>query len=212
MGYTHYWYKKPTISRARWARILEDFKKVIPKFQDAGVGLAGANGEGEPIITEEAIVFNGDCNCGHPKNAEITIPWPTEYAQGVANPFTEDAQKGQWFGGAKIEKRVCNGDCSYETFALERSSKRIKGIDDKSDGKVFSCTKTAFRPYDWAVITILIIAKHHLGDKIRVESDGEIQNWADGMKLCLIELGYGMDFQFGREEKEAKKKEAEAVT
>ena len=193
MGYTHYWYREKEIDQRDFVNIVDDFKKVLSKILEAGVILAGGLGEGEPIITYNEVIFNGARKCGHPKNEEIVIPWPSKNAGGIANPFKEDALAGQWFAGAEIEKRVCNGDCSYETLFFPRARK-ISDYDDPKDGLFFDCTKTAFRPYDLAVITFLVIAKHYLGDKIKVKSDGEDCHWFDGKMLCQMELGYGFNF------------------
>jgi hypothetical protein len=62
-------------------------------------------------------------------------------------------------------------------------------------GKYFGFCKTAFKPYDWAVTAFLIIAKHYLGDRILVHSDGTSANWHDARLICQIELGYGMEFK-----------------
>jgi hypothetical protein len=38
------------------------------------------------------------------------------------------------------------------------------------------------------------VAKHYLGDDIRVNTDGEDAHWFDGKVLCQAELGYGMEY------------------
>jgi len=63
-------------------------------------------------------------------------------------------------------------------------------------GLYFQCCKTAYKPYDLAVIICLIIAKHHLGKDLLVSSDGELSHWQDGMLICQKILGYGLDFSF----------------
>ena len=67
--------------------------------------------------------------------------------------------------------------------------------DKDKVGKYFGCCKTAFRPYDVAVTAFLVIAKHYLGDKIIVHSDGEMDGWKDAMNLCQDVLGYGKSFR-----------------
>jgi len=119
---------------------------------------------------------------------------------------------GTWFAGLKLKKRTCDGDCSHETFSLplevekEDWQKPIGRIshydsggrpvynDPKEVGLYFQCCKTAFKPYDLAVIICLIIAKHHLNNQILISSDGRIENWKDGMVICQKILGYGLDF------------------
>jgi len=119
---------------------------------------------------------------------------------------------GTWFAGLKLRYRTCNGDCSHETFNLpceiEKSDwqKPISKIshynangkpvynNPKEIGRYFEFCKTAYKPYDLAVIICLIIAKHHLKEEIIVSSDGRIDTWKDGMLICQKILGYGLDF------------------
>jgi len=65
--------------------------------------------------------------------------------------------------------------------------------DQRHADKYFQSCKTAFRPYDLAATAFLAIAKHHLGGKILVESDGTIMHWMDAVKLCQNVLGYGFE-------------------
>jgi len=192
MGYSHYFRREKEIPKEAFSSIVSDFKKLLPKISELGISLAGGNGDGEPQVTEEGIIFNGNQHCGHLKNAEICIPWPSEHAKGIAG-FTEDVESGHWFAGVTIDKRVCNGDCSYETFHFPRVME-LEGWDRAEEGKYFQFCKTAFRPYDLAVIAALIVVKHYLKDKITVSSDGEIEHWMDGMLLCEQILGFGMGF------------------
>ena len=39
-------------------------------------------------------------------------------------------------------------------------------------------------PYDAAVTACLVVMKHHLGDAIRVSSDGEIGDWTAGLEIA----------------------------
>ena len=121
---------------------------------------------------------------------------------------------GTWFAGLKLKHRTCGGDCSHETFSLpvriekEDWQKPIGEIshydqhgkpvynDPKEIGLYFDCCKTAYKPYDLAVIICLIIAKHHLAEDILVASDGTLENWKDGMLICQKILGYGLEFTF----------------
>jgi len=120
---------------------------------------------------------------------------------------------GTWFAGLKLKHRSCAGDCSHETFSLpvkiekDDWQKPIGEIshydqhgkpvynDKKEIGLYFNCCKTAYKPYDLAVIICLIIAKHHLTKEILVSSDGTLENWKDGMLICQKILGYGLDFK-----------------
>lgn len=192
MGYSHYWRKEPQIDAAIMGAIVSDFNRVVLPLHDNGIPLAGPMGDGVPKITAELIAFNGLSNCGHPQNAEITIPWPTQDGGGLDK--SHNAEAGHWFAGVQIEARCCNGSCDYETFGFTRETPDREQWDD-SDGRVFDCCKTAFRPYDIAVTACLLIAKHRLGNTIKVSTDGTDANWFDAKMLCQMVLGYGLEYE-----------------
>jgi len=200
MGYTHYWYRDQELNQANFGHVVKDFNKIIPTLEHLGVKLADGIGENKPVINVEQIWFNGLENCGHTKR-EIGLAWPTENAQGIANGFKENFTVIEnydfWF--SMINRRVCSGSCSYETFDLERV---IKTESHYEGNKVFYCTKTNYYPYDMAVNICLIIAKHYLKDQILVKSDGTLEQWQDAIQICDHFLGYGSDFSFDESPKE----------
>jgi hypothetical protein len=59
MGYTHYWYRKPEIPAETFARIRDDFARLLPELAQRGVRLGDAWGKGQPVVNDEAIAFNG---------------------------------------------------------------------------------------------------------------------------------------------------------
>jgi hypothetical protein len=196
MGYTHYWYRELEINKGKMKAIVDDFAKIVLRLDDMGVHLAGGLGEGVPQIDTTQIWFNGPDNCGHPKNSEISIPWPTPTASGVKDGAGVAA--GSWFAGATLETRCCDGSCSYETFHFPRVMD-MKGFlqpSERDSRLYFTCCKTAYRPYDLAVTACLVIAKHHLADDVIVSSDGEIQHWAEAIELCRVYLGYEELYHF----------------
>ena len=109
---------------------------------------------------------------------------------------------GTWFAGLKLMTRTCGGDCSHESFVLNRDFKPEEWMNPKENGMYFQCCKTAYKPYDLAVNCAMIIAKHHLKEQIIVHSDGELDNWKDAMQLCQNVLGYGNEFDFDKDEDE----------
>jgi len=116
-------------------------------------------------------------------------------------PDPRQAVVGSWFAGVVLNQRTCDGDCSYETFYFPRVlPERYAPVchDRRHVGKYFQSCKTAFRPYDLAVTAFLIIAKHHLGERMLVKSDGTIAHWMDAVKLCQNVLGYGFDFELSK--------------
>lgn len=197
MGYTHYWYRPEVIAPETFRAIVVDTQKVLAEIEGYEIPLAGPMGTGRPELTAELIGFNGADECGHPDNKSIIIPWPTSDAGGVKSGA---GAAGTWFAGATLQTRTCDGSCSYESFIIEREVFRAEREKDKPNPRgVFNCCKTAFRPYDLAVTAVLIIAKHHLGAALTVQSDGEAAHWFDGAMLCQSLLGYGLGFTLDRE-------------
>ena len=70
------------------------------------------------------------------------------------------------------------GEDGHETFVFEKdvdmNGRFIQYEDDETKSRIFNFCKTAQKPYDIAVCCALIIAKKHLGDGIKVSSDGMI--------------------------------------
>ena len=56
MGWTHYWQRKITLPADRFMKALEDFRIMLAKTD---IKLAGADGLGEPVLSEKEIIFNG---------------------------------------------------------------------------------------------------------------------------------------------------------
>jgi hypothetical protein len=186
MGYNHYWEVDAEIDRESFSFIVADFQRIVLTLDDLGVRLAGPLGEGLPEIDADHITFNGVWHCGHVKNEEIVIPFPTEDASGIGS--SGDAVAGSYFGmGTWIKHRTCDGNCSYETFWLSRKCKDAARI---VNGRFSDSCKTGFRPYDLAVQCVLLIAKHHLQDRISVWSGGSDYHWNDARRLCYLHLNY----------------------
>lgn len=62
MGYTHYFYRKPELDPEKYKKLVEDIKKIIAA---GGVTIKNGMGEGEPVLTDEEVLFNGDADQGH---------------------------------------------------------------------------------------------------------------------------------------------------
>lgn len=168
MGYTHYWRRVQEFDPESYKAVVRDFQRIRRHLRMAGVMFAGPHGDGEPVFNDEQIRFNGPSNCGH-DHRDLGITWPAENPDPEA--VTDEA--GTWFAGLTLNRRTCGGDCSHESFILDRI--------DRED---FNFCKTAYKPYDLAVCCVLIIAKHHLGKAISVSSDGGPEQWRDAVELC----------------------------
>lgn len=86
------------------------------------------------------------------------------------------------------------GDDGHETFYLPKVYTRKMPSSLSHLNLPFQFCKTARKPYDINVCCCLIIAKHHLGDDIRVNSDGSLNDWKEAMEKCQEHLGYGAYF------------------
>lgn len=205
MGYTHYWYREKEIDAETYGKIISDFKAAMPGFKWLGLPLAGPMGKGKPIVTESEVRFNGLERCGHAQR-DLGITWPAATVKNGTAPSTELAVVGSWFAGAQLDQRTCGGDCSHETIAFDRvqvtqferrdGSKWSKDPqkEGKERGLYFEFCKTAYKPYDLAVTIFLVIAKHYLGKRLLVSSDGEIQHWTEAVGVCNRAFGYGDEF------------------
>ena len=212
MGYTHTYYVKKSYDGGKFARVVTDFKELLKPLEHLGVKLGDAFGEGDPVITNDEIRFNGIAECGHLKR-DLGIAWPARGAKGLQSTsakcmFDELHEKlDTWGFGAKLTRRTCGGDCSHETFVLERVSTIPRNHSlDRFHPLRFAFCKTAYKPYDLAVIACLIIAKHHFGYEIKILSNGQSKDWDDARMLCQHFLGYGEDFELdsgGEEESES---------
>jgi len=89
------------------------------------------------------------------------------------------------------------GELGHETFYFERKisamdlQRHKKVHSNLQEDEVFNFCKTAQKPYDLAVVAVLVAAKHHFGSDIRVSSDGNEDEWQAGVNLVKHELGYG---------------------
>ena len=89
-----------------------------------------------------------------------------------------------------------DGNLAHEGFSFPRVTKKTY-TDDYPSNMRFDFCKTCNKPYDIAVCSTLIIAKHHLGSAVMVESDGDLSThgWKSAVELVQRTLGYGTDFQ-----------------
>ena len=96
-------------------------------------------------------------------------------------------------------------EAGHEWFILQSKispeeiarQERIFGKEEEEvEHPNFFFCKTARKPYDVCVTACLIIAKHYLGNEIKISSDGETSEWNEAKTYCQEILGYGKSFQF----------------
>lgn len=202
IGYSHYIQRPRELPVAEFTLLRDDAQRLIEAAQQRGIKLGDAWGQGHPVVSRTEITLNGLEACGHDKNESVVIPCPAANAGGLGEEG-EDAISGQWFAGSELITRVCNGNCSYETFSIPRIMKIEKWqTPTKVDGVnlYFDFCKTAYRPYDLVVTAILLAAKHRLKNRIRVSSDGTDAQWWDTKLFTFNVLGFGPEYAFRPEE------------
>lgn len=186
MGYTHYWRRVKELDVEKFNTFIEDCTAIIKKVTSIGIPIAGSHGIDFPDITNGLIAFNGLEDCGH-ESRNLGITWPSDTASGIGNQ--DEQVKGSWFAGAMLQHQSCGGDCSHESFIIERVYEcTYSKPDDK--GRYFAFCKTAYKPYDLAVVMCLLVAQHHFGNDIVLSSDGTEAQWADGCKAVRNLFGY----------------------
>jgi hypothetical protein len=78
------------------------------------------------------------------------------------------------------------GGDAHEDFLFQRD--KLGRANDR--GEAFTFCKTNQKPYDIVVCAVLIAAKKHFGDDLKVTSDGDEADWAAGLDLADRLLGY----------------------
>jgi len=192
MSYSHYWYPYEPIEARYFKRIKKDFRKLL--FLEKNIFLPilyGADGIGDPVITDTRIAFNGDRHCSHQSRHSILFCIP-----GLEDKAINQSLKGT--GAAESRSRGCSGGkCSCDAMAL--FSDQDKGYAELSNGAESLFTgsvKTNLKPYDIAVQCLLIVAWYRVPGFI-AESDGQQEQWFRAMLLCQMNLGYGLAFRLG---------------
>lgn len=96
-----------------------------------------------------------------------------------------------WFNGDGSQ------DLAHETFIFPMNEELAKlSTDCHGPGGLWDFTKTARKPYDLAVCAVLLVLKHHLGEFLWINSDGDRceEEWLPAERLVKDVLGYDLRF------------------
>jgi hypothetical protein len=162
MGYTHYFYHR-TIEENAWNKITEGTKKLIEAIEEGNYPKHKYWPESVPL---KICSLKYDEATGEELEVE---------------PIVDEDQI--WFNGATVEDAEGNTvDTSFETFVLPRvvSDERIR--EDRCEpimDKAFDFCKTARRPYDLIVCSVLLLVEHYAPEDVLVKSDGDYNDWAE---------------------------------
>lgn len=192
MGYTHYWRRPKELDTSKFKLAVDDCRKVCETLP---IPLGDGCGKGEPEFSNDAVIFNGSVNSQNLYKAAVSIPWPTENAEGVAGVGDAEPKAGHWFAGDLLDARCCdeNGDGSYETFVVDRAFEP-QDWEKPKNGRYFAFCKTGYRPYDFCVQCCLIVFKEYFPAEFIVRSDGTDKQWNEARDICQHVLGYGLTF------------------
>ncbi|WAB25119.1 hypothetical protein M3_0168 [Lysinibacillus phage vB_LfM_LysYB1] len=107
-------------------------------------------------------------------------------SQGEGKPVI-----AHWKGQVRFNG-VRQNDNGHESFTFDRDTEFGIDAEEAYPGRNFvrHACKTNRKPYDIAVTTFLVIAKHHLGDKIVVGSDGGFEGFEQAVEVVHSVLGY----------------------
>lgn len=166
MGYTHYLYQNRKGDQQRWTKALIDIAEII-RHSPVPLGDNFGNGAG-PEFTDGYIGFNGRADqrcigkdCGY-CTSEHFAP-----NRGSAH------------------------DLAHETFLVTTVLAELEQPDYAKEMSewVFSCCKTAQKPYD-VVVTACLCRIAECGEQtVHVSSDGEESDWVAGSMLASMVLG-----------------------
>ena len=182
MGYTLYWRRKQELDAAKFKAASEDVKFIFEELRSIGIPMSGPKGSGSARADSEKIAFNGTTECGHLRR-RLGHTYPSDKAEGI--DVKENTVVGPHYAGALVGARACGGDCSGESFVIERVYVPGDWETETGDGMYRQHCTTEYKPYDLAVAAALIRLKHYLGGEICVDSDdGRITHMLDASALC----------------------------
>jgi hypothetical protein len=86
-----------------------------------------------------------------------------------------------WDGEKKFRNHVSM--VRFNGSAIDNNDHETFAILKNWDGSFCFC-KTARKPYDKVVTACLVVLKHFLGDDVKVSSDGNKEEWSEGLKIA----------------------------
>jgi hypothetical protein len=153
MGYTHYFYRQETMNKTKWSKFTKELEMLKKNLPENGI-TAGCSND------EPAVI------CG----------WNSKLKEYDRNSSIIDGE---------IIALNGEGDLSHESLYIPRvmCEEDKKFSSTSKDGLRFGFTKTARKPYDTMVCLALISMKRWFMHKVRVSSDGDIEDWKPALDL-----------------------------
>ena len=169
MGYTHHWEQYESIPLEDWEPFIQDCKKLYKNMPDHSESSGGYH-------KDDPLYLSGCFKYKYPK---FNKKWV--YFNGSSTP-PKDRKKDN-----SNYKYWAEDPLEHETFVLTREIEENEY--GETDGSMWSFCKTARKPYDLMVQAVLLLAKCHFKDRIRIppddwnNSDGEYEDWIQAFEL-----------------------------
>jgi hypothetical protein len=88
MGYTHYWNMVRTPTPEEWSSLMNKTRTVIRRAKKQGIVLAGWNGFGKPVISEDEISFNGSEDAGEAHESfRLVSRYESDFCKTSREPY-----------------------------------------------------------------------------------------------------------------------------
>jgi len=196
MPYTHYWRRSAELPPDEFAKFAKDVTVAAEAMAEIGIPLAGPTGEGDLIATNECVAFNGLSDCGH-RYQDLGYPWPGPESKGVVKGRAVVIGTHASEQGPILASRGCGGNCAGRIpmgrFFIDRVF-LARAWDQLENGRYFQFCETDFKPYDLAVMIVLIRAKERMPNDFYLSSDGTEFQWEEAKNLNRELFGWGSRF------------------
>lgn len=159
MGYTHYWVQSRSFTPEEWEAIRTATNAVIAS--QTGRETLGD----DALANDDEIHLNGIGDDQHE---------PFHITRQLV-PLSPQQQSMR----DTIKKKTAN---PVDPFEIELKRMYCGGPDEAPH--TYNFCKTAGKPYDAAVTAVLSIVNHYAAAVFAISSDGEAQDWADGIRLA----------------------------
>jgi hypothetical protein len=169
-----------------YAAFLADVQLVIDACP---VGLlASGTGHGPVTIKDGLLRLNGQHSRPTDAQCDTIIDWLAKYDVKTLNLDTQRVFFYRKELSAEYRKYYSKYDGSHETLCIDRVfTNEYRSADER--GWLFDCTKTAQKPYDIAVVAILVLFASHFPEACSLSSDGDAEEWYAGRDLAREATG-----------------------
>lgn len=151
--------------------------------------LASGTGHGKVTIGKGKLRLNGQYRRPSDAQCDTILAWLETYA--VKTLYLESQRAFFYREEMRDDYRefYTKYDGSHETLCIDRIFDTSGYVSRDERGWLFDCTKTAQKPYDTAVVAILILLAAHFPEACALSSDGHAEEWRAGLALAREATG-----------------------